>query len=49
MLIGDPHLRQRPRNSAQLSTGTLSNHRSSYPHPLHREGGVTTDVPRGSR
>src|SRR6185436_18884977 len=47
--IGARHQRQRPRSHSQATTGTLSNGAIPFPHEGQREGGETTDSPRGRR
>ena len=44
-----PHAWQRPRSSAQETTGTLSRLRIGAPQDGHRERGWRTDSPFGTR
>ncbi len=48
-LIGSPHVRHRPRSTAQLRTGMFSYQLISRPHAVQRDAGQTTDRSRGSR
>ena len=48
-LIGARQLRQRPRSTSQLTSGTFSNHASARRHDVQRDAGHTTDSRRGSR
>src|SRR3954462_5071243 len=47
--IGVAQVRQRPRSTIQLTTGTFSYHRSSRWHFVQAEAGQTTDFCSGSR
>ena len=42
-LMRSPHVRQRPRSSAQLRTGMFSYHASARPQVVQREAGQTID------
>src|ERR1017187_8604123 len=47
--IPAPQSRHRPRSTTQLSTGTLSYHRTACPQFMHRDPGRTIDSCAGSR
>ena len=47
--IPAPQSRHRPRSTSQLTTGTLSYHRTACPHAMQRDPGRTTDSCAGSR
>jgi hypothetical protein len=47
--MGVPQLRQRPRRTSQETTGTLSYGLTGAPHFGHREPGLTSDSPIGTR
>jgi hypothetical protein len=48
-LIAAPQLRQRPRRKSHETTGMLSYGLTGVPQDGHRDAGVTSDSPRGSR